>query len=322
MNTLDLESATCFARVALGHVTREYPNKLDHILAAGEDVRSPRELHPIFYGSFDWHSCVHSYWLLVTLHRRFALPSEVAAQVRDVVNAHVTDENVRAEVAYLERPLSLGFERPYGWGWLLKLSASLAKSTSDEGQRWHRTLLPLAHVFAARFREHLPQATYPIRTGAHGNTAFALALSLDWAAQTSDAPFRRLLVDKAMDWYENDSDCDVWEPGGDDFLSPALVEAECMRRVLPPGAFLSWLGRFLPGLEIGAPTTLFVPATVSDRSDGKIAHLDGLNLSRVWCLRRLSAVLPPSDPRQTRLRAAIDAHLEVCLLYTSDAADE
>lgn len=317
MRTLDAGEAALFARVALGHVTREYPHKLDHVLVSAEDARTPRQLHPIFYGSFDWHSCVHSYWLLASLYRRFVLPPDVAAAIRETIDAHFTEVNVRAEVAYLERPSSRTFERPYGWAWLLSLSAELARATSDEGLRWHRTLLPLADAFAARFMAHLPQATYPIRAGTHGNSAFALALAYEWAVQLKDDPLRRLLVEKATDWFENDSDCDVWEPGGDDFLSPALVEAECMRRVLGPRAFLPWLARFLPGLEIGAPTTLFVPASVTNRSDGKLAHLDGLNLSRAWCLRRILATLPPGDPRRTRIGAAIDAHLEASLPHVT-----
>jgi len=311
MRDLDLQTATHFARIALGHVTREYPHKLDHVLTNGEDCKSPRELHPIFYGSFDWHSCVHSYWLLVALLRRFPeLPG--ANEIRQLVDRHFTAENVATEVAYLARPSARTFERPYGWGWLLKLAAELERFPNASSS-WAARLAPLARAFGDRFLEFLPRATYPIRSGAHGNSAFAMVLALDWAAQVKDAALHAMIVEKASTWFENDSDCEAWEPSGDDFLSPTLVEAWLMRDVLSPRAFLPWLDRFLPHLEIGAPTTLFTPATVSDRSDGKIAHLDGLNLSRVCCWRRILRALPADDPRRPRINAAITSHLDASL---------
>jgi hypothetical protein len=311
------ETASLFARVALGHVAREYPSKLDHVLDDAHDALAPRALHPIFYGSFDWHSCVHGYWLLTHLHRRFPELPE-AASIRRVVDAHFTTVNVEAELAYLGRRSSGTFERPYGWAWLLKLAAELAASTSEEGKRWSSTLAPLAEAFAARFFEWLPRATYPIRDGAHRNTAFALALALEWA-DVRDPALGRAVRDKARAWYENDRDCPAWEPGGDDFLSPALVEVECMRRVLDADTFSAWLDGFLPRLSSKEPKTLFEPAIVSSRSDGKIVHLDGLNLSRAWCFRRLASSLDKAqgDPRREIALEAARSHLAVSLPHVA-----
>jgi len=305
---LDAALASKFARVALGHLTREYPNKLDHVMAGPEDVKSPRALHPVFYGSYDWHSCVHGYWLIARLYDTFPQLPE-AAQIRALIDAHLTDANVAAEVAYLERPAARGFERPYGWAWLLALAGQLHSMRSAEGARWAKTLQPLADAFVARFAEFLPKSTYPFRVGTHFNMAFALALSIGYARQARDAAFETLIVETAKRWFLNDEACQAWEPAGDEFLSPALMEAELMRRVLPAGEFAGWFDRFLPKLASREPATLFVPATVTDRSDGKLAHLDGLNLSRAWCQRSLARALPAGDARVALLERAADEHL-------------
>ena len=315
-HVLDATIASKLARTALGHVTREYPNKLDHVLQGPEDLQGPRALHPIFYGSFDWHSCVHGYWLLVHLHRRFPELPE-AEEIRAVVDAHFTPDNVAVELAYLARPSSKTFERPYGWAWLLKLAADLAQHRGAEGKRWHQTLAPLADAFAERFLDHLPQAAYPIRAGTHFNTAFALALALEYATVHLHPHLRPALMDKAIAWYGADLACQAWEPSGDDFLSPTLIEAECMRRVLPPDEFAAWLSGFLPHLAAGEPATLFTPARVTNRSDGKIAHLDGLNLSGAWCFRSLAAALDDDDPRQAVMLAAADTHLSASLPHVT-----
>ncbi|BAN24927.1 DUF2891 domain-containing protein [Caballeronia insecticola] len=305
---LDAALASKFAQVALGHLTREYPNKLDHVMASAADVQSPRALHPIFYGSFDWHSCVHGYWLIARLFGRFAdLPE--GPRIRAVIDEHFTEANVAAEVAYLQRPAARGFERPYGWAWLLALAGQLHSMQSDDGARWARTLQPLADAFVARFTEFLPKSTYPLRVGTHFNMAFALTLSLGYARTVRDADFERLLVDTALRWFERDEACQAWEPAGDEFLSPSLMEAVLMRRVLPDGRFPGWLDRFLPRLAERAPATLFRPATVTDRSDGKLAHLDGLNLSRAWCQRTIARALPAGDARIAVLDASANEHL-------------
>jgi hypothetical protein len=287
---LDADLAAKFSRIALGHVTREYPNKLDHVLLADEDARPPHELHPVFYGSFDWHSCVHGWWTLLTLRRLFPENAELAA-ISDLADTSFTARKVAAELAYLDRPLSAGFERPYGWGWFLYLHL---ESSRHEDRCWAQELEPLARAFAERLRGYLGKLTYPIRVGTHFNTAFALILALEWADRF-DPGLGHTIRDWVTEKFGNDKDCQAWEPGGDEFLSPALIEALCMARVLPEGEFAKWFAGFLPRVSEREPNTLFVPAIVSDRSDGKIAHLDGLNLSRAWCWRSIVTLLPQAE---------------------------
>jgi len=306
------ELASSFARIALGHVTREYPNKLDHVLTGPADAQGPRALHPIFYGSFDWHSCVHGYWLLASLLRRAPAIPEAAA-IRGLFDDSFTAEKVAAECAYLARPSSRGFERPYGWGWLLKLQAELMVHDAP----WAAIHAPHAEVFAERFREFLPKAHYPIRTGVHSSTAFALSLAQDYAAATGDTALSGLFADKARGWYIADRDAQAWEPSGDEFLSATLMEAECLRRLLPPAEFAPWFRQFLPRAAQRQPATLFTPAVVSDRSDGKIAHLDGLNFSRAWCWRAIAATLPAGDPLAGVAEAAARAHMAASLPHVA-----
>jgi len=314
--SLTPDLASRFARLALGHVRSEYPNKLDHVLNDPADLRSPRELHPVFFGSFDWHSCVHGYWLLATVLRRFPLLPE-AQQVTALFDAQLSASKVAAEVDYLKQPLRATFERPYGWAWLLMLSAELARHETKEGERWSSALQPLTDAFVERYRGFLPKATYPIRVGTHFNSAFALALALEYATVAGNGDLRELLIAKALAWYGDDVDCQAWEPGGDDFLSSALMEAECMRRVLGASEFEVWMSRFLPYLAERRPSTLFQPAIVSDRSDGKIAHLDGLNLSRAWCWRSIAGVWHDRDPRRALALSAAQTHLEAGLPHVA-----
>ncbi len=306
------EIAAGFARIALGHVTRPWPYKLDQVLAGEDDLATPRRLHPIFFGSFDWHSCVHGYWTLAAVRRRFP-DHPVAAEIDARFTAAFTEDAVEGERAFLRRPTARGFERPYGWAWLLKLQAELLRL----GGPWAMRLAPLAADFADRFRAHLPLAAYPVRTGVHSSTAFALALALDYAEAAGDRELGDLLRAKALSWYARDRDCQAWEPSGEDFLSPALMEAECLRRVLPRDDFRAWFAGFLPRAAEGAPASLFSPASVSDRSDGKIAHLDGLNLSRAWCWRNIAAALAPEDPVAEAARAAAGIHLEASLPHVA-----
>ena len=294
------------AKIALGHVTREYPHKLDHVLEGDADAKTPRALHPIFFGSFDWHSCVHGWWTLLTLLRLFPQIKEAEAISR-LARDSFTSDKVGAELAYLERPSSRGFERPYGWAWLLKLHLEAAEHAAD----WGEALEPLARAFARRLGGYLEVLTYPIRVGTHFNTAFALILSLDWA-EKFDRALAHQIRDRALHWFGADRDCQAWEPGGDEFLSPALIEALCMSRTQPQD-FSAWFAKFLPGLSNRQPAALYEPAVVSDRTDGKIAHLDGLNLSRSWCWRSLASALPPSD-RAIADRAA-DEHLAAALSH-------
>jgi Protein of unknown function (DUF2891) len=308
-HTLTPEVAAQLARIALGHVTREYPHKLDHVLT-GPEARAPSELHPVFYGSFDWHSCVHSYWLLARLLQRFPT-APFAAAVVALFDKQLTREKVQGECDYLAAPSARGFERPYGWGWLLKLAAELEHLAET---RWSRALAPLARIFVERWREFLPLAHYPVRVGAHANTAFALRMTADYALVLKDEALLALLREAAERWYGEDRDCPAWgEPSGDDFLSPTLIEAECMHALLPLLQFHKWLDSFLPRLAERQPATLFVPATVADRSDGKTAHLDGLNLSRAWCFRSLATAFWGSDPRIRMMQRAADQHLAAAL---------
>jgi Protein of unknown function (DUF2891) len=310
--TLTPEIAARFAAIALGHVTREYPNKLDHVLTGPQDLKSPRALHPIFCGSYDWHSCVHGHWLLARLYRRMPqLPA--AGAIRALLDAQLTSEKAAGELRYLEQPATRAFERPYGWAWMLALQAELLRHESAPGRRWAATLAPLAKEFVRRFEAYLPLATYPVRAGVHSNTAFALFLARDYAVAARNSEFAGSCADAALRWYRGDRSCPAWEPSQDEFLSPALMEAALMADVMPKEDFAAWLAAFLPQAARGEPATLFRPATVTDRTDGKIAHLDGLNLSRAWCWRRIVADLPAADALRVRAEAAIDAHLTSAL---------
>jgi hypothetical protein len=282
MGALNSETAAKMARIALGHVAREYPQKLDQVLLGDDGLAPPRVLHPIFFGSFDWHSCVHGWWSLLTLRRLFPEMAQ-SREIEQLANASFTAEKVGAERAYLDRPMSAGFERPYGWAWLLMLHLEATRHVDYD---WAAKLDPLARAFAERFKHYLQILTYPIRAGTHFNTAFALVLTLEWSQQF-DPDLAELMKGRAKDWFSGDRDCQAWEPSGDDFLSPALTEALLMKRVLPADTFGEWFAAFLPRINQQQPETLFTPARVSDRSDGKIAHLDGLNLSRAWCWKEL-----------------------------------
>jgi hypothetical protein len=305
---LDAATASRMAGIALSHVTREYPHKLDHVLSSDKDALPPRALHPIFFGSFDWHSCVHGWWTLLTLRRLFP-DIDGAEAIAGLADVSFTPEKVSAELAYLDRPLSRGFERPYGWAWLLYLHLEATRHQED----WAETLEPLARAFAQRLRDYLSILTYPIRVGTHFNTAFALVLSLEWAEQL-DEPLANLIRERSLHWFGADRDCQAWEPGGDEFLSPALIEAMCMSRTHPV-EFSAWFGHFLPSLAQRQPATLFEPAIVSDRSDGKIAHLDGLNLSRAWCWRSIASFLSPEE--RAIAEGAADEHLAAAIPHLS-----
>jgi hypothetical protein len=301
MTALTPDTAARMAGIALGHVTKEYPHKLDHVLLADEDARTPRDLHPIFFGSFDWHSCVHGWWTLLTLQRLYPDIADAAA-IAALADESFTSDKVAVELAYLDRALSGGFERPYGWAWLLALHLEASRHPD---RAWSQALEPLARAFAERLRAYLKVLTYPIRTGTHFNTAFALVLAEDWA-ERFDPPLADAMIERVRDWFGDDRDCQAWEPSGDDFLSPAWVEALAVARCCPD-LFADWFAAFLPRAGAKEPATLFTPATVSDRSDGKIAHLDGLNLSRAWCQRQLAGQVEPELARL--FSATADQHL-------------
>ncbi|MFT3810413.1 MAG: DUF2891 domain-containing protein [Micropepsaceae bacterium] len=288
---LDAALAAKFQRIALGHVTRIYPSSMMLRVGGPEDVGTPDRLTPIFYGSFDWHSCVHGYWTLARLRRLYPQSAELE-EVAALFASSFTAQKVEGERSFLLRPGNAGFERPYGWGWLLKLAAE------DDLTR----LQPLADVIVERLHAYLPKLTYPVRSGVHSNTAFALILALDYAAATGDARLRDLIHERARAWFGADENCTAWgEPSGEDFLSASLCEALLMKRVLGDD-FPQWFQRFMPRV----PDVLNTPATVSDRSDGRIAHLDGLNLSRAWCWRGIGMN-----------EAAASAHLAASLRHVA-----
>ena len=301
--------AARFAGQALANVVREYPSKQDHVLGSAADAQPTRALHPSFYGSYDWHSCVHMHWLLARLRRRFpSLPQR--PEIDALLDRHLAPANIAGECAYLDRPGTQSFERTYGWAWLLKLATELAGGEDERARGWAANLAPLTGAFVARYLAYLPRAHYPIRYGIHANSAFGLAFALDYARKVGELELEDACTAKAQAWYGADRDAPAaWEPSGADFLSPALMEAELMRRVLPPFEFAAWLADFLPGLGERVPATLFAPARVADRADPQIVHLDGLNLSRAWCLRGVAAALPAGDRRVAVLRAAAETHL-------------
>jgi len=309
MPSLTPELARDFAEIALDNVVREYPNKLDHVLRSDADLASPRALHPAFYGSYDWHSCVHMHWLLVHVRRLHPDVPQRAA-IDALLARHLSRSNIAAECAYLARPGAQSFERPYGWAWLMKLAHELALSGDVLAHELAENLAPLTDAFAQRYLAFLPKVQYPVRHGVHSNTAFGVMFALDYARHAQHADLESLCVGKVREWFGADRDAAVaHEPSGADFLSPALVEADLVRRVLPKGEFAAWLSDWLPELAAGRPSNLLAPVAVSDRSDPQIVHLDGLNLSRAWSLASIAGGVAAADLRHHVLRHAAAAHL-------------
>ena len=308
--SLDASAASHFAQLALKCARQEYPNKLDHVMSGEQEVLPPRTLHPAFYGCYDWHSSVHGHWMLVRLLRRFPQLPE-AAEIRRVLDEHLTAQPIAVEVAYFGQPNRKSFERTYGWGWLLKLQAELRAWDAPDARRWAEALQPLADTVTAAFLNFLPRQTYPIRTGVHPNTAFGISLALDYAQAVNDERLGALIAERARTYFGKDTAAPLkWEPGGEDFLSPALEEAALMARVLSPADFRGWMKAFLPALAL-------TPAIVSDRTDPKIVHLDGLNLSRARCLYALSAAL-----RKPALAQLGDTHAQASLPFIASGSYE
>jgi hypothetical protein len=311
--SFDRAAASSFAGLALKGIRQEYPNKLDHVMNDAGEVRGPRGLHPAFYGSFDWHSSVHGHWMLVRLLRRFPdLPE--AREIRAALDDHLTAANVASEVAYLGQANRASFERTYGWAWLLQLARELHDWDDPDAARWSVNLQPLADAVVQRYLEFLPKQTYPIRRGVHPNTAFGLTFALDYARAVGRLDLESMLMERSRTYFVGDSAYPArWEPDGDDFLSPSLVEANLMRRVLPPAEFVPWFHALLPAIERGEPAALLEPAIVGDRGDPGLVHLDGLNLSRAWCMRGIASALPTEDPARPVLLRAAAVHAEATL---------
>jgi len=304
---LDVNAAQRFANLALACVHREYPNKIAHALNSDADVLPPRKLTPAFYGCYDWHSAVHGHWLLARLARTFP-DAEFTPRAVEALEQSLTAENILQEVAYLRGEGRGTFERPYGLAWLLQLGAEL-REWNPRGQQLAANLQPLEKVVVERIANWLPKLPFPVRSGEHSQTAFAMGLMLDYARIAGLAGFSEPLMVKARQFYLGDSDCPLaYEPSGEDFLSPCLAEADVMRRVLPRGDFDMWLRKFMPQIPASADGGWLRPVVSPDPSDGKLAHLDGLNLSRAWMMEGIAAGLPHGDERLPAINAAADAH--------------
>ena len=307
-----------FARLALSCVHQEYPNKISHVLSSDADARVPRELTPAFYGCFDWHSSVHGHWLLVRL-----LKMDPETPFRDAMIAALaqsfTAENIAAEVAYYVDANRKSFERPYGIAWFLQLVAELHESDDDVLQAWRETLVPLEREIVARIQAWLPNLRYPIRLGTHNQSAFAFGLMLDYARAVGDSALEQALVDKTLAFHRGDTNCPLaYEPSGEDFLSPCLMEADLMRRVLKENEFAAWLALFLPTIPLDGSGEWLEPGVVLDAEDGKLVHLDGVNLSRAWALEGIAAGLPDTDPRRAALLASAAVHNKTGIAAVSD----
>lgn len=315
--SLTQAQASHFAKLALKCLTREYPNKPEHVMNDSKDVESPKKLHPAFYGCYDWHSSVHGHWMLVRLLRMFPNLAE-GQEIRKAIGANLRTENISAEVAYLKQKNRQTFERTYGWAWLLKLEEELSLWEDADGKTWSETLQPLVDVLVNQYILFLPKQTYPIRTGVHPNTAFGLTFAFDYARTLRDEKLSTLITERSRNYFSKDKSYPAgWEPGGEDFFSPALMEADLMRRVLRPAEFSRWFHRFLPQVSSGKPKSLLQPATVTDRSDPKLVHLDGLNLSRAWCMRSIAAALPPNDAARKVLVSSSRLHASDALAHVA-----
>lgn len=311
------EQASRFAKLALKGIQKEYPNKPGDVLNGAGEVRGPRGVHPAFYGCFDWHSSVHGHWMLVRLLRLFPdLPEKKA--IRTALAENLTAKNLRIEADYFDRPNTQSFERPYGWSWLLKLAEELRGWDDADAKEWAKNLQPLADKIVARYLSYFPKQTYPIRSGVHSNTAFGLAFAYDYARAVGHKDLQELLEKRGRAYYAADEDIPAkWEPDGADFLSPSLMEADLLRRLLGPAQFRLWFHRFLPGIAKGEPKTLLHPARVTDRSDPQIVHLDGLNLSRAWCMLGIASALAEDDPARKVLTAAAAEHADATLPHVA-----
>lgn len=307
-----------FAILALDCVHREYPNKISHVLQSDEDSRPPRDLTPAFYGCFDWHSSVHGHWLLTRILA--TRPDSVYAdEIRRALEISFTPEKFAAELAYYTQDGRASFERPYGIAWYLQLVAELEESDDPQLMQWRDILRPLEQAIVAKVRDWLPKLSYPVRLGTHNQTAFAFGLMIDYARTVGDDDFAAELVQKSLDFHQGDVNCPLaYEPSGEDFLSPCLMEADLMRRVLSQQEFVVWLGYFLPQIPIDGSADWLEPGVVLDASDGKLVHLDGVNLSRAWALEGIASALPQDDPRIPALMAAYQIHRETGIAAVSD----
>jgi hypothetical protein len=311
-NPVNAELASRFARLALDCVHREYPNKIGHVLNSEADARTPSSLHPVFYGCFDWHSSVHGHWLLVRLLRTVPaerMPADLRSEIINSLNQSFTAPGVAEEVAYFREENRKSYERPYGVAWLLQLTAELREWDNPLADAWLETLLPLEVVIVERIMSWLPKLAYPIRLGTHNQSMFAFGLMLDWARASGDTAMAGLVTERSLAFHRADRNCPLaYEPSGEDFLSPCLMEADLMRRILPQDEFSEWLKGFMPQIPLDGSGDWIAIGIVNDPTDGKLVHLDGVNLSRAWNLQEIARALPKADPRRPSLIAAAGVH--------------
>jgi len=321
---IDKVMASKFANMAMKCIEKEYPNKPSHVMNNEMEVWSPRKMHPVFYGCFDWHSAVHGHWMLIRLLKKFPdLPEQ--EKIRNALNRNLKAENILKEVQYFKQKGRKSFERTYGWAWLLKLAEELEDWDDRQGKIWRLNIKPLENEIIRKYLDFLPKQTYPIRTGVHPNTAFGLAFALDYAEKVNHKLLAKLIIERSCTYFKNDIECPAtWEPGGEDFFSPCLMEADLMHRILNPEEFNSWFHRFLPEIKNGKPKILLEPAIVTDRSDGKLVHLDGLNLSRAWCMSHIAFALPDKDETRKILLKSAQKHTADALknIHSGDYAGE
>jgi hypothetical protein len=316
-NTMTEEQAGGFVKLALAGIDREYPNKTSHVVTGPEDRKSPGEMHPVFYGHFDWHSSVHGHWMLVRLLKRFP-SAPFAGEVRGVLKRHLTASGLAAETTYFKEKENRSFERMYGWAWALRLATELHGWDDPDGREWAKNFEPLEKEIANLAKDYLPKLDWPIRCGFHPESAFPLSQLLDYARKTGDTDFEKLLIAKARAFYGKDRAYPTaYEPSGNDFFSPGLNVADLMRRVLPADEFALWLTAYFPNLAAGEAGNLLTPVTVSDPSDGHLMHLTGLNLSRAWTMRGIAAALPESDMRKKILLDSAAKHADAGLALAS-----
>lgn len=293
-------------------VNQEFPNKLNQSLDSLKEIGRPAELHPAFYGCYDWHSSVHGHWMMLVLSQKFPnLPQKEKAM--KLILQNITAEKMAGELAYFQRKSEKSFERTYGWAWYLKLTQAAKELKTPEGDSLYQNLKPLAEDISQKYQAFLPKLVYPIRTGEHPNTAFGLSFAYDYAVAVKDDSLQKVIVETANKLFLNDANCPLsWEPSGFDFLSPCLEEANLMSRILPKNEFIHWLSRFLP--QLSEESFDLKHAEVLDRTDGKLAHLDGLNFSRAWCLYRISKI----DPQFAHLKIVADKHIRHSLSKMND----
>jgi len=314
---VDFHGTEQFAALALKCVHTEYPNKIGLVYNSDAEVLPPRLRTPAFYGCFDWHSSVHGHWLLARLARLYP-EAPYAADVRAALAQSLTADNIAGEVRSLSSPGQTSFERPYGLSWALALADELSRFDDPQGRQWAANFAPLAKLAGERLKTWLPKLAYPIRNGEHTNTAFGLALALDYARSSGDRGFADLIASRARDYYGKDVSCPLtYEPSGEDFISPCLAEAALMARVLPQKDYTKWLARFLPQVPRNGSTKWLPIGIVTDRSDPRLAHLDGLNLSRAWMLEKIASALPPADLRRAALHATAKAHADQTLPFVT-----